>query len=259
MEKVSMRKAAYTVICTSLLITAPAWAQQTDTTTNTTNQTADNSQAGTTTQTDNTSTTTTTETGPAQGLSGEVVGIKPQVGFINFRDAANNFDNRGTVGLMFDVNGASAVGHMMGMSSGSPLFFGPSVGAFYSHIGGIDSGFLGNSTTASTDPNAGAGSAGANLLIFPADLKVGWNFGYFRTSIHAGGNVFYSSVANAVLLGSSPPNTTTGSNWMILPDVGVDLEYGVTNGLALIARPDWTLAGSNRMLGVSIGASIPIG
>jgi hypothetical protein len=234
---------------------APAWAQHT----NSSDQASESSQTGTTTQSsENTSTTTTTEVGPAEGLSGELVGIKPQVGFINFRDAANNFDDRGAIGLTLDMNAASALTRIMGIGNGSPLFIGPSIGAFYSHIGAVDGGFFGSDTTSPATPNGGSSSGGANLVLLPADLKVGWNFGYFRAAVHAGGNVFYSSVANAVALGINP-RTSTSSNWNILPDVGADLEYGMTNKIALIARPDWTMSGSNRMLALTVGASIPLG
>jgi hypothetical protein len=188
------------------------------------------------------------------GLMDEVVGIKPQVGVLNYRDVGGRVGNRGTVGFTAEMNAASTVANITGMDGLKTLYLGPSTGFFYSHLGSTGSNFWG------TDGNdsAGLGSAGSNLFFVPVNAKIGTNIGPFRFAVHGGANLFYRSVANTIALGVSP-DTNTDSSWSFLPNVGADIELGATNAIALILRPDLTFGGSNRVWSASLGASIPLG
>lgn len=190
-----------------------------------------------------------------RGLGGELVGIKPQVGVINYRDTFGNVGNRGIVGFTTDMNAAGLLSRMTGMGGGMAgnVFLGPSTGLFYSHIGSGNANFLGSS------PDLGAsGSPGTNMFMVPINLKAGYSFGKFRPSIHGGGNLIYRSVANSFALGKDPNQSSRGAT-SLMPNLGLDLEYGVTNAVAVVLRPDVTFGGSNPVWTTSLGASIPLG
>jgi hypothetical protein len=192
-----------------------------------------------------------------RGLVDEKVGLKPEVGDVNFRDASGGRANRAIYGATLDFNVGEVFNKMMGAQAKSGLFLGPSTGFFYSHIGSVGGNFFGDNGTGTTTA-ANSGDPGANMFFLPADLKAGWTFMNVRLSAHGGGNVIYRSNANAVPVGVNSPNTTN-SKWGILPNAGADLEYGVLNGGAIILRPDWTFVGSNNMFTGTLGLSLPIG
>jgi len=215
-----------------------------------------NNQAGTA---DNTGVSVAPAPAPEKkrGLVDEKVGLKPQIGDINYRDASNAKSNRALYGATLDFNLGDMANNAMGTSS-SGLFLGPSTGILYSHIGSVGGGFFGESGAQGGTPGVPNSNAGANLFLVPANLKAGWTFDRLRLSAHGGGNVIYRSAANTVLVGKNTPDTPN-SKWGILPNAGADLEYGVLNGGAIIVRPDWTFGGSNSMFTGTVGFSMPIG
>ena len=159
------------------------------------------------------------------GLKDESIGLKPEVGVLNFNDATGNKTSRGAVGLAFDMNFSKI---LSGVAQN--IYFGISTGGLYSHVGGTGSNFFGSSPTAN-----GSGTGGANVALFPANLKLGYNFtDKFRVSGHGGGNVIYSSVANAITTGDN------SRNWNIYPNAGADVDIGLGKSVALTLRPDWT-------------------
>ncbi|MGK5083756.1 hypothetical protein WDW37_10675 [Bdellovibrionota bacterium FG-1] len=188
------------------------------------------------------------------GLHDEVVGVSPQVGMVNYHDMLGNTGNRGTIGLTSDMNASTLISNVTDMPDLKYLFIGPQVGFFYSHIGSGTANFFG----AQPSDIAASGDAGTNMFYIPLDLKVGMNYGKFRPSIHGGGNIYYRSVASSFALGANP-DTSSSSSWAIYPNIGLDLEVELTRSVALIARPDVTLGGSNRIWSASLGATIPLG
>jgi hypothetical protein len=191
-------------------------------------------------------------------LVDEKIGIKPQVGVVNYRDASNAKSNRALYGATVDFNMAGFANNMLGMQHNSGLYLGPQTGFLFSHIGAVGGTFFGDSGAQGGTPNVANSDPGANMFMIPANLKAGWTLYGFRASAHGGGNVIYRSSAASVLVGKNTP-ITTGSKWGMLPDAGAELEYGVLNGGAVIARSDWTFGGSNTMFTGTLGLSLPIG
>lgn len=195
--------------------------------------------------TDNTQTTTASQE-PVQkgGLRNEIVGLKPQLGFLQYTDGAGDTATRGAAGLQLDMNlvpaGSSA--------SSSGLYVGPQTGALFSHIGGTGANFFGS----------GDNGAGGNAIIIPANLKAGWTFGdAFRMSGHGGANVVYQSIVDQMNLGQ---NGSFGSEkWSVVPNVGAEAEFGLTPAFTISLRPDWTIAPNNDaftgtlLLGIALG------
>lgn len=190
---------------------ATVWAQDTTTTT--------------TTPAPKSETTVSTEN--RGGLKDEAVGIKPSLGFVNFKDATGTATNRGAIGLAYDMNLAR------GIAGGpTPFYIGFSTGGLYSHLGEPGSGFFGTSTAKSS------GFGGANLVQVPVDAKLGYSVtDHLRISAHGGGNVMYCSIPSAM-------GTNLGSavdrKWNIFPNVGGDVDIGLGRNFALTLRPDWT-------------------
>jgi hypothetical protein len=179
-------------------------------------------------------------------LQKEGVAFQPQVGMVNYLDTAGNVGNRMTYGLTASANLPRILGN-------PDIYLGPQLGFFYSHLGSSNADFLGSS------PSTGAvGNAGANMFYIPTDLKLGVNLGNFRPSIHAGANLFYRSVGSSIAI-SKNPDTGADSAWSYMPNLGLDLEYAFANNFAIVARPDITFGGSNRIWTASVGASIPLG
>lgn len=176
----------------------------------------------------------------------EKVAIQPQIGAINFLDTSGNVDNRMTYGFTADMNVPTLLGNR-------DLYLGPQVGFFFSHIGPRNGNFIGEAANGVADT-----SAGANMFYVPTDVKFGVNIGNFRPSIHAGANLIYRSIASALAAGQEA-DTGSDSAWSYLPNLGLDLEYAIADSFALVARPDITFGGSNRIWTASIGASIPLG
>jgi hypothetical protein len=181
------------------------------------------------------------------GLGSELMSIKPEVGVMRYSNTVDGgTDTRGAAGLDIEFNLARL------MSAGSAIYTGIQTGVVYSHLGAAGAGFFGSSSnTQSTDP-------GANLLLIPANLKVGWNAtDRMRISAHGGGNLIYRSVANSADLGSSSGGG--GSVWRILPNVGGDLDLGIAPGVSLMLRPDVTLTNGSSLFTGTLGLGISLG
>jgi hypothetical protein len=131
------------------------------------------------------------------------------------------------------------------------MYVGISTGGLFSHLGSATSDFWGS------NPSSVVNSPGANMLLIPANLKIGVNMGdAVRLSARGGGNVIYRSEGVAMNIGSS--TATTGNIWRIYPNVGGDLDIGLTRGLTLGFRPDYTFTpGGNIFVGtMALGISI---
>jgi hypothetical protein len=219
---------------------------------------AQSNQAGTTA--DNTGVSVAPAPAPEQKktLVDEKIGLKPQAGVVNYRDASNAKSNRALYGATVDFNVADKLNEMMGTEHRAGLFLGPQLGFLYSHIGAVGGTYFGDSGAEGGTPGVPNSNPGANMFLLPANLKLGWTLYGFRLSAHGGGNVIYRSAANSVLVGKNTPDTPN-SKWGILPDAGAELEYGVLNGGAILVRSDWTFGGSNTMFTGTIGYSFPIG
>ena len=178
-------------------------------------------------------------------LSREAVSIKPMVGVIAFTDPVQGNTSRGAVGLGIDANATSLFS-----KDWRNLYIGPSTGVIVSHLGDSGSNFFGSNS------NSGNGSfSGSNLLIIPADLKVGYAItDGVRLSAHGGGNVIYQSIANNLNLGS-----TSDSNWKLRPNVGGDVEFGFGKNVALLLRPDWTLSSGDSIFTGTLGLGVTLG
>jgi hypothetical protein len=181
-------------------------------------------------------------------LSAEAFSIKPEVGVMRYSNTTDGSSStRGAAGLDIEFNLARF------MSAGSPLYTGIQTGVVYSHMGSAGAGFFGtNSGISSTDP-------GANMLLIPANLKVGWNAtDRMRISGHGGGNLIYRSVANAADFGG---NNSGGANsvWRIFPTVGGDLDLGLAPGVSLMLRPDVTLTPGSTLFTGTLGLGISLG
>lgn len=180
-------------------------------------------------------------------LNSEVIGMKPQVGVLIFKDQLANSSVRAVYGATVDAN--LAPGFNAGWSN---FFFGPSTGVIYSHLGDPGSNLVG------TNSDIAAGAASANLVVIPANLKVGYNFNErFRLSAHGGGNAVYRSVSSSLFLGDS--SAVGGSVWRLFPNVGGDIELGIGKHAALMLRPDWTITPGDTFFTGTLAFSIPIG
>ena len=113
---------------------------------------------------------------------------------------------------------------------------------------------MGPSNASFFGDNSGSGGAtSANMLLIPADLKVGYNFTpAFRTSLHGGGNVLYRSTANAANTGDA---VGSDSLWRLYPNAGADFEWQVGRNVSLIARPDVTFTSGPTVLMGTLGAT----
>jgi hypothetical protein len=179
-------------------------------------------------------------------LASETVGIKPEIGLLNFHDSQGQNATRGAVGIHYDFN----MSNLLSSVGGNRIYFGPSVGALYSHLGASGSSFFGSS------PDNNDGTAGGNLIEFPLDLKLGYNvFDNLRISAHGGGTLLYRSVADSMQIDNS---VGSNSNWKIYPAVGGDIEFGIAKNVALDVRPDVTLTPINTLFTGAIGIGIAL-
>lgn len=163
-------------------------------------------------------------------LAAETVGILPQLGVLIYEDIQGSTTSRAVGGIGLDYNVGA------GLTGNPRWYIGPSTGALYSHLGSATSNFFG------TDPTATLNDPGANLLIIPVNLKIGYNFPQynFRVALHGGANVLFRSSNTAIDLGSD--NSGSGiAKWNIFPNAGGDIEIGLGKGVALSLRPDITV------------------
>ncbi|MCM2323464.1 MAG: hypothetical protein NDJ90_09405 [Oligoflexia bacterium] len=180
-------------------------------------------------------------------LKNEAFGVKPQVGVIAFKDATGDSTGRLAEGINLEWNTT----RLFGMDQ--KFYMGPVTGMIFSHLGSASSNFVG------TDPDRRASDAGANLLIIPANLKVGYNLSdRYRISVHGGGNLTYRSVANSMRLGSK---TSAGNDdvWRIYPNVGGDVEIAFSRNALLLLRPDLTITPGDEIFTGTVGVGISLG
>lgn len=185
--------------------------------------------------------TTATVSEITQGyLKNELIGIQPQVGVLLTADQAGSPISRAVYGLGAEVNLVPMISRDWNF-----LYGGISSGVLYSHLGDPGSNIFGSNSATPI------GSGGSNLVIIPANLKVGFNLlDNLRIAAHGGGNVLYRSIASSIPLGSS--SVGTGSVWNIFPNVGGDLELGMGRNVSLLLRPDWTFTpGASLFTGVA--------
>ncbi len=176
-------------------------------------------------------------------LREETVSVKPMVGVLAYKDALDNNTSRGAAGLSVD-------GNITNWFTKDPtnFFVGPQTGAIFSHLGSPTSNFFG------TSPDAGQDiSGGANMLIVPANLKAGYNFGNnLRVGAHGGGNVTYRSTASAI-------NTGSSNQWVVYPNAGGDVDFGLAPNVSLTLRPDWTITPGNDIFSGMLGLGVNLG
>ncbi|MFL5814158.1 MAG: hypothetical protein ACJ763_11325 [Bdellovibrionia bacterium] len=178
-------------------------------------------------------------------LRNEVFALRPNAGAIVYHDTTDATTTRAIYGLTADWNFAGA------FTDNPTAFVGLSTGGLFSHLGSATSDFWGSS------PSSVVNSPGANMLIIPANLKVGVNMGdAVRLSARGGGNVLYRS--EGVSMNVGPSTATTSQIWRVYPNVGGDLDIGLARGVTLGLRPDYTFTpGGNLFVGtVALGVSI---
>ena len=179
-------------------------------------------------------------------LTDETVGIKPEIGILNFHDSQGQNATRGAIGIHYDFN----MSNLLSSLGGNRIYFGPSVGALYSHLGASGASFFGSS------PSVNDGTSGGILVEFPLDMKLGYDVtDNLRISAHGGGTLLYRSVADSMQIDNS---TSTSSNWKIYPAVGGDVEFGVAKNVAIDLRPDVTLTPINTLFTGAIGVGIAL-
>jgi len=165
---------------------------------------------------------------PEHSIRDQVIGITPEIGMISYTNQSGTYTTRATAGAGFDLN-------FLAQRPDSEI---------QNWYGG---NFFGSNS-------AGAPTNNSNLVIIPADVKVGYNFNsVFRFSAHGGGNVIYRSVADSIDLGSG--SNGTDSAWKIYPNVGVDAEWQVSQSFSVLIRPDITLTQGNNLLNTTVGAT----
>ncbi len=183
-------------------------------------------------------------------LKNEIAGFKPQAGVALFKSPTDNSDqSRGVLGFTYDMNLTRAA---LG-DEPTEMFLGPSLGLLYSHVGTSNASFWGTG-----DGSNNQNSGGANLLILPLNLKVGWNASdALRLSVHGGGNIVYRSAANSMNMGSG--SDQSGALWKVYPNAGGDVELGLSKSVALLIRPDVTITPENDLFTGTLGVSATFG
>lgn len=251
-----MHRIMTTLVLSAALIGTAAWANE-DSNTDTNQQPGSvatdsysqpsDEQPGTADETAGT-TTTTAEEATRGYLSDEVVGVRPQVGFLLFKDnlGTDSTQARAAYGLTLGMNAMPLISKDL-----KQFYAGPETGLIYSHLGSASSNFFGANAPASV-------AAGSNFFYIPANLKVGYNIAdRWRVAVHGGGNITYRSISDSMFLGDSTVGTT--SNWRIYPNVGADFEASFGKNLALTLRPDLTVTPGNEIFTGTVALAIPIG
>ena len=175
-------------------------------------------------------------------LQKEIVGIKPQAGFVTFKNSDGNTDSRLAMALILEMNAVSTF--YKGHKEFKNWYIGPSSGLVFSHLGEPSSNFFG------ADPSgARVAQAGSNFLMIPVNLKFGylWPDSNVRFSVRGGGNVTYRTVAQSLNFGSATSGGT-GPVWRMYPNIGADIEIG-----RLSIRPDLTMTPEDELFSATIG------
>lgn len=168
-----------------------------------------------------------------KSLAKENLGIKPQMGVINFGDPGDGEKSRLAVGMTIDLDIMSSKNALL-----ENWYFGPSTGFFFSKVGSETHSF-----------------------ILPLNFKFGYTFGRanFRLSLHGGANAIYRESIGAMELENPVNNPTqTGSGWRFFPNFGADVEVGIGRKVALLFRPDMTVTDGPEMFSGTFGVTIPL-
>ncbi len=184
----------------------------------------------------------------APSLRDEILGVSPQFGMIGYADLGDTYRSRAVAGLALDFNAAPIISENL-----KDYYLGVTSGFVYSHIGQGSSNIFG----ANADPGD-ASASGSNLALIPVNAKVGYNLSdSLRVSAHGGGNLTYRSVAGSADFGSA---SSSGDNevWRIFPNAGADVEWTVTKGVTLVARPDVTFTTGNEIYMGTVGLVAPL-
>jgi hypothetical protein len=180
---------------------------------------------------------------PQHTLKDEVLGITPAIGALSFTNRNQAYTTRAMAGANMDFNLDPLLDR-----ENRGMYLGVSSGAFFSHLGSDSGNFFGSNASVSNTENS-------NFIFIPADIKLGINMGdSFRLSGHAGGNVIYRSVANAIDLGAD--SNTGDSRWRIYPNAGADAEWQVGKNVAIQLRPDLTFTSGTALFAATLGATI---
>jgi hypothetical protein len=163
-------------------------------------------------------------------LRTESLGISPQVGILAYTNGSGNYVARGASGLTVDGNLGK---YFLNQTRAFKDFYvGVTSGAVYSHFGSSSTNFFGSN---SDDPD----NVGADILVIPTNLKVGYYLTEnIRDSGHGGGNLIYTSASQSVNFGQGAWNS--GTKWNYYPNAGGDVEVAITPVISLSARPDVT-------------------
>ena len=180
-------------------------------------------------------------------LKDEIVGVRPQLGLIAFKDSADQDTSRFAVGFTVDMNVAKAVD-----SNINDFYIGPQTGILYSHLGDPKSDFFGG------NPDVSRGEGGSNFVMIPLNIKAGYTFNdNFRLSAHAGGNVTYRSIGGSLRFADA---RETGKDlWTAFPNVGADVEFGIGKNVAVGFRPDWTITPGDDVFSGMLTVGFTIG
>ena len=176
------------------------------------------------------------------------ISVQPSVGVLSYRDEQDNATARASYGFTLDSN-------LLKVMDPTPtrFFFGPATGLIFSHMGSATADFFGSSVD-------NGRTNGANLVLIPANLKIGYNLrDNFRLSARAGGNITYRSVGDSVAWGDSSQELGSGGGWKMFPNVGMDLEWGVGKNTTVLIRPDYTITPGTDFFSGSIGLGINMG
>ena len=177
-------------------------------------------------------------------LRDETFALTPQVGAINYTNINGAYTSKALIGLGLSLN----MTPYFAPSDERAWYMGVTTGALYSHNGSASGNFFGANSSINDRDNA-------NLLLIPADLKIGYNVTpSFRTSMHGGGNLTYRTNGNSIFLGDN--TSTNNSVWRIYPNVGGDLEFQASRNVSILLRPDVTITPGNDVLSVTLGANI---
>jgi len=181
-------------------------------------------------------------------LEKSLFSVQPQAGLVAYRDDQNDATSRMAYGFTLDSN-------LLKVMDPTPtrFFVGPSTGFIYSHMGSSSSDFFGSDDGTRRSP-------GANLLMIPVDLKIGFAVrDNFRLSARAGGNITYRSIGNSVDWGDSSSELGGSGGWRMFPNAGLDLEIGVGKNTSLLIRPDYTITPGTDFFTGTLGLGINLG
>lgn len=163
-------------------------------------------------------------------LKDEKLSVIPLIGTIAFVDPTDTGTGKAAYGLAIEANAMS----WQNDEVLKDWYVGASSGFIFSHLGSNSSNFFG------ADPDRQDGAGGANMVLIPVDLKVGYHvMENVRVSAFGGGNVMYRSIKSSFDSGGDFASDNS-SDWTMYPNLGASVEVGLANNVALTVRPDLT-------------------